>query len=47
MISSDFHCKETVGTIGAADLMHTFLAISPDIRSKDPGEPQESGFLPK
>ena len=32
MLSSGFHCKENDGTTGAAHLIQTFLAISPDIR---------------
>ena len=48
MLSSDFHCKENERTIGAAHLIQTFLAmISWYQGSKEPGEPQESGFSPK
>ena len=32
MVSLDFHCKENDGTTGAAHLIQTSLAISPDIR---------------
>ena len=38
MLSSDFHCKEIYGMTGAVLLYQ---------ESKEPGEPQESGFLPK
>ena len=48
MLSSDFHCKEDDGTIGAAYLIQNFFSdVSGYQESKEPGEPQESGFSPK
>ena len=45
MFLPDFHCKENDGTTVTAHLIKTLLAVSSDI--KEPGKPQESGFLAK
>ena len=48
VVFSALICKENDGMTGAAHLIQTFLAISPDIRRvRSLVNTQESGFLPK